>query len=337
MTDMIGLTSTPKMSEVAGVDGQCQPKSYIFVTHEYPDTDAWVCLWILRTFVAKDFDKVEIVFVRAGEVLPPEGESDGTSIIHADTGKGEYDQHGKPYTRTSSAAILAEKLGIAEEPGVKEFVELATATDNVERVSPTSIHYFFKGLPYQKRGEDKQIDWTAIQERVFEVLDTLDSWRSRCEENKRQFKEGGGKLLRLANGLTLGLLAFKPHLRQAAYDSGADVVLWTQAKGKKGFWVGVQVNSDTRLSLRIVAAVIRAAELRARGFDVPPIDELTYVGQKEPISGWFLHDSERFIACGSRSHPLEDHEFTKLSIDHLVEILTVQLGCMQGVKPFLGK
>src|SRR3989344_7235658 len=157
------------------VDAQAAtPTPWKLVTHERPDTDAWCCLWAAIRFLVPEDAEWTITFVRSGERLPEE-ECEGFHVHHMDTGLGSLDQHGKGLARGSSFGLFADRY-LKRDPAIEPIRELCDATDNIEEVPRTSIHYVFKGLPHHLRGKDpgtgrKEVNWEQVRLRGFELLD----------------------------------------------------------------------------------------------------------------------------------------------------------------------
>jgi hypothetical protein len=300
------------------------------VTHKYPDTDAWACLWAAAKFLVPQECERQLVFARAGEMLTPEN-SVGFTVLYMDTGGGDCDQHGKLLARGSSFQLLAEKYDFASDPGILPILELTLATDNVEFVSPTSIHYFFKGLPFHfKDPKSNEVDWEAISDRVFEVLDIIYGQALLRAESAEKFSREG-RNYRLSNRLRVSSVWWNPGLREAAFDQNSDVVMWTEGRGKKRFDVGIQVSRRSAVVLTKVVGAIRLAEGAKRGLAFDPAGAESF-GTISTVPGWFLHDSGKLILCGSRSHRLERYEHTQLSPHEILGILRTELAKLPGYR-----
>jgi len=288
------------------------------VGHRFPDDDVWLCLWMAKKFIPKAAE-AQIVFVNAGERLP--GSEGDPSVLHFDTGGGEYDQHvEKEFERTCSAAILRDKL---EELGLElsydalaslnPLVEMVTMVDNVEPVEPTSLHFLIEGYPRNPNYQNLNgtIDWGRVQERVFEDFDIIYGQ----ELQRIRSREGLGRVVKwatLGNGLKVAMLFGHPEYRDAAFDAGAAVVVWTQPRGKN-FYAGIPASRlYPQLYLDETVASIRLEEAKRRGINVAG-ENLAYTGAKGLVPGWFLHQSRKFAACGTRTHKLTPEEFTKLT------------------------
>ena len=299
------------------------PEIKTLVIHRRPDVDAWLCLWIARKFIPKTAD-AEVVFTNAGTSV---ADSSDPSVLHFDTGGGEFDQHEKRLQRSCSAVLLAKGFGLLEDPGLEPLLEMATKVDNVEPLDPTSIHYVIEGYP-SKFQKDGNVDWDTIQSRVFEAFDILYSRHTRIAQSREDLN----KYVRwatLQNGLRVATLLWHPECRDAAYEQGAAVVVWTISQGKNRFYVGVQKSRNyPHLHLVKVADALRREEARSRGVNVEN-QNLGYFGLKgDIVPGWFFHDSANLILCGGRSHKLKPEEYTRLTPNKIVETVQRTLASM---------
>lgn len=284
------------------------PEIKTMVGHKFPDDDVWLSCWIAKKFVPKAA-KAEIVFVDAGTCL--EGSEGDPSVLHFDTGRGEFDQHGKQLERTCSALILAEKLGVDKDPGLIELLEMVTAVDNAEKLPPTNLHFVIEGYPriFNSAGA---IDWQKVQERVFELFDIVYGQESNKAKARADLNKFAGWRV-LPNGLKVCSIFGQPQLREAAYEAGASVVIWTTRSKKGKFYVGIQKNRNfSELKLTEVVAWLRHGEAGIRGIDVAGMD-LSYIGRDEPVANWFLHDSLNLILNGSKTWTLTEDEYTRLT------------------------
>ena len=308
--DLVGKLVELALSEAA-------PEIKTLVGHRFPDDDVWLCCWMAKQFIPKAVG-AEIVFVNAGKTLP--GSDGDPSVLHFDTGRGEYDQHGKGLQQTCSAAILAEKLGLENDPGLAPLIEMVTAVDNAEAFPPTSLHFVIEGYPRTFKKPDGHIDWQRVQGRVFELFDIVYGQQSsRAQARANLYKYSGWRIL--PNGLKVATLLGHPELREAAYEKGAAVVVWTQSRGKNHFYTGIQISrSYPELRLDKVAAALRSAEAKARGANVQG-EDLGYVGRGGSVSTWFIHDSLRVILNGSRTWKPNEDEYTKLTPEQIVQLV----------------
>ncbi len=282
------------------------------VGHIQPDADVWLAIWLVKRF-HPGAKEAELVFVRSGTILP-ESEND-PAVIHVDTGLGPYDHHGKNLGRTCSAALVAAALGRADDQGLTPFIEMVTMADNAEPLPATSVFFLLKGCPDLCRAKDNAVDWRQVEAKVFEIFDIIYGQETKRVEFRAALnREIGWK--RLPNGLKLAILFRVPRFKEAAFEAGADVVVWTQPLSM-GYYVGVQSHG---VNLGPMAAKLREAEFRRRGIKVF-IGELYYSGQAGPMDNWFLHDSNNLVLCGSRTHPLAPEARTILTEAEIEKIV----------------
>ena len=297
---------------------------FMVVTHHNPDTDAIACIWFVDRFLSADGKETKIRYVRAGERLPI-SEGTGFNVIHADTGFGKFDQHEKNLQGASSFQLLVEHFGYADDPGIKPILVLTQVTDNAKPVDDCSVHNVFKALAgiYKLEGT-KDTDWDAVVCHAMTDLDALCSFHRIRAEGREIFKERG-KMEELANGLKLGVLMFESRLMNGAYHAGADAVVWMQRqKGTKGFYVGIQVKDGSPVKLGDVVVALRWAEAKRRNLSIPAC-EVVRMGTLKELPMWFIHDSNKLILSGSRSHPLSEGDYTLLGVNEIVRIVRTAL------------
>lgn len=304
-----------------------QGKPIRIITHQHPDTDAWLCAWLLCcNNPGRD---CTLDFVPAGTCLPDDHPAWKThEVIHVDTGGGKYDQHGKELEDSSSFELLVEDLCMRGDAAVQKLLPLANAADNARPIDPTSIHFLFTALPYcmkvkSGRKWEKRPDWAEIANNVFFVLDTMAAkWRADAKTTER-FKRIA-QIETLPNGLRFCALPNEPGLRVAAYDAGADVVAWT-APTNGGFNPAVQVSEAAAADLTPLIGKLRAAEAELRAVDVNGCD-INQFREVPGIPGWFLHDSRRFLGSGTKTHPLTGDDLTKIKATIFFMIVRGELG-----------
>lgn len=296
------------------IQDKAAPEIKTLVGHRFPDDDVWLCCWMAKKFVPKTAN-AKIVFVNAGESLP--GSEGDPSVLHFDTGGGNYDQHGKRLKRTCSAVLLAKELDLDQDPSLKALLEMATAVDNVEPLPVTNIHYAIEGYPRTLKPLNGRVDWDTVQARVFELFDMIHGHELRRHLNRQNLSQYV-KWATLSNGLRVALVLWHPEFRDAAYETGATVVIWTSRKGTSRFYTGIQVSRTyPNLYLDNVAFKLRYAEAQKLQIDVRG-KNLVYLDREELDLHWFMHDSRKLILNGSRTWELKEDEYTKLSLPEIV-------------------
>ena len=328
----IGAVNTSKPTDIVdtGEPVVVEPKPWALVVHQRPDTDALVCLWAANRFIVVNAPS-RIFFIPSGTTgLPAEDEA-MYNVLYMDVGGGPCDQHGKQLKRGSSFQLVMQEYGLHDTyPALASFLELTIATDNVEKIDPMSIHYVLKGLPWQFN-EGGEIDWNQVCNFAFIMFDTIYSLEEQKLLTKKRYAEL--RTMRecefvLSNGYNLACVHYNPEFRECAFDRDADVVVWFSKRRKKGtFEVGIQVNRKSPLMLRTIVIALRNAEAEARGVTLTRDDAAT-LGILDSVPGWFLHDSLKLVACGTRSHPLTGDEFTYLKTHEILHIVGSEIAAL---------
>lgn len=286
------------------------PEIKTLVGHRFPDDDMWLCLWMAKKFIPKAKD-AEITFVNAGQCLL--GKENDPSVLYFDTGGGQYDQHGKGLQKSSSAKLLVEKLELSDDPGLKPILEMVVKVDNIETVAKTDSHFLIEGYPrcqQFRKPHSNDVEWSKIQERVFEIFDVLYGQETSRAQNRENFKKHGAERTTLPNEINVVAIFGHPEYRELAFEGGATVVIWTKLRGKNHFFTGIQVNRTCNLFLDNVVATLRNQETKTRQKKTGN-ENLRYIGRK-PNDSWYLHDSKRLILNGSRTWEPTEEEYTKL-------------------------
>ena len=294
-------------------------KPVTLVGHRFPDDDVWLCFWLAQKFLVPGAE-IRYLFVNAGETLP-ESKENG-EVHHFDTGGGKRDQHGRG-RKKSSARRLAEELGLLENHlGLLPLLKMVDAVDNASPLPPTSIHFIVEGLPrHPHYRKPDGTNWNGVRERVFELFDIVYGQETQRIQSRNNL-EKHCEWTTLPNGLKIAVLLGHPELRDAAFEQGAMVVVWTQWQGKNHFYTGIPRNRQLpRLCLDGVAAALRATETFERGIDATNKD-LHYIGRGVVEPCWYLDESLALILNGSRTWKPEENEYTRLAPRRIVGIVT---------------
>jgi hypothetical protein len=302
----MGTKAGDLIDQILGIAlGQFNDKeTWTFVGHRFPDDDVWVCMWLAHTFT--NMKEFQMVFVNAGETIPEE--KNGPFVLHFDTGMGRDDHHGKADRKPSSAQMLAERLGIINKPGLKPILDMVAAVDNINPLPPTSLHYAIEGFPRHERYRNGNgVNWEMVKDAVFDLLDIIYGQERQRIASRETLKEHGVETS-LPNGIKIIQLLWHPECREAAFENGAHVVVWTAKRGRDHFYTGIQVNRKYPLYLDNAAAALRTLERQAR-HEKPNGDNFKWCGK---MMSWYLHDTKKLLLNGSRSWKPTEEEYTKL-------------------------
>ena len=322
----------------------------LFVGHVSPDPDLEACLWLQVKTQVDGSVPWKIKLIRSGETLPKE-EQRGFRVVHLDTGRGEFDNHGKTGKDRgkSSFALLAEHYGMENDPGITDILGLTVKADNIEPVAFTDGRYILKSYAHHMDNKvDGETDWALALADAFKALDGLYMQGVGRRQNevdyeafvKAQEKLGKSPSRILHNGIKITFLPFKPQWRDAAWKSGTDVVVCI-TRPKKGvkdkiqIFFAVNLKSNYRLNLRQVLATLRKRELEARRLPIPPRKELMGSEIVPGAAQWFGLDNMRWASNGSLTHPLEaDEEFSVLELKEILGIARTELSKLPALDRF---
>ncbi|MBC7836609.1 hypothetical protein H7X87_02415 [Acetobacteraceae bacterium] len=334
-------------------------REVLFVTHESPDTDAYVSIFLIVQKVLPKDCKWEIRTVHAGTRLSEE-QGAGYIVFHMDTGLKfeppyDFDQHALPSkTRTSSAQLVADYFKLTKDAGVRALANFATQTDHIEKMVPDSIHHLISGYQFNPlyRDETGEPLWNYIGSQSLEAVKAMYDrtnflvgskvrYRRFCKKNPKECMS-----TLFPSRVQLFSAPGKPGLRNEAWENGADVVLWSQIPNPEKpeqFWVGISTGRDSDVSLRPVFEELLLAEARKRGIKITR-DLKKKISNAADLPGgklmelptWFCFsaDKKRFplILAGSRAHPIVDDElFTALTF---AEIKDIVINTLAGKRAF---
>ncbi len=327
--DAVARMRTLAKSIVPNLDEELPWK---LVTHRNPDTDAYACLWLAARRIVGDAEYT-FIMLPAGQRLAPEDEA-GYRVLYMDTGGGPLDQHGiDSYEETSSFRRMCEHYGFAKDEALWPLINLTVASDNIHELPPHSVHYVLSGLSnYHRNHETKVVDWELCLDHAFAEFDILYGREKQRLESIAEFHRVNPPRYTLENGLNVCHIWGKPHLREAAFELGADVVMWTILKGKGRYYLGIQLSRRTPAKVEdgmaSLMAGLRIAEAKKRGISTVGQD-LRAPGQNSALfGGLFLlgkPNKRRLILCGSRSATLSADEYLKLTPEEVNDILNERL------------
>ena len=312
----------------------------IAVVMDHIDFDSLLAAWSIARKGPRNVE-CEIVFVESGQRLEPEEAAAYVTIEYVDMGGGELDHNGKNMGFTSSFALVCEKYGLAQDPGMQVLLELSKKADNAVEIPWDSIYYHINASLYDrdfKKPGTNEIDRKKVVDYAFTSFDLnyrSTGARARSEREYEAFKKDGG-IETLQNGLTIAVLVGKPHLRGPVFQDGVDFAVWTVPADKKkpeaGYYVQMAVGRKTNLDLAPLVALLRHYELDIRGNKRVSLLNGDCVGKHVLVPGWFLMDPQnglhKLIVGGPRKHGLPLAERTKLSKPYLFGLLRMELAVM---------
>lgn len=261
------------------------------VTHINPHLDDISAIWIFKKF-HPEFKDAEIEFITASRDAAVKEENEDKVFLG--TGGGKYDEH-KGDLEDCAASLVwkdikAKGLGPEKEAEVKALDELIEWNRLIDLgkgtnydFGPYSVQAFIRSKESTQEDSLKSLELgEEILDRILELLIKVKQ-SEKDWENRVEFQSKFGKSVAVDS---------KTVDRSFVRDKGFEMVLMYDSEFK-------------------------SAQFFTPSFsiDLEPIYKKLI--EKEPNSGWFLHQSHHMVICGSSSAP--EHK-TGLSFEELVEI-----------------
>jgi len=287
------------------------------VTHEEPDADAIVGVWLMkRNLQQRNYKgRIEIAFVPAGKTLKGMQVDSDRNVVHIDTGGGWADHHDKYNPTVCAATKIARSIGIADDPRYARIIQMALDDDtNAPR------HFGdLRSLIHCWNTEHKSDQVMRMGLKNLNLLYYQECTKvAAAKEFKRTavwHKTPAGSLCVLQT--TRDLLRFT---RAFAEKNGAVVLV---SRNTDSDYAGVfrlrTPKGSKPIRLVPTAAAIRKTEAERRGLTLSN-EALRATGLTEGM-GWFLHASLNLFVCGTPKSPLPSELKTVLSLEEITQIV----------------
>lgn len=270
------------------------------VTHYSPDLDAITSCWLIKKYFP-GWKNASLKFVPAGETLDEVSSSvANSSLIHVDTGMGQFDHHQSDKKTSASRLVLdyiKSKYLIKKNDleAMERFVDTVTFIDNFNEIFLTdpesdiwelNLYQLIDGI--QNIYADDEITCQT----VFVMLDAaLINFKHKIRAEAEIKK---GLILKTRWGKTL-------FMENRVEES-------IKLAQKKGFALIVRRNPDNG-SIRIKARPDTKEDL---------VKLFECLKQADPKATWFLHSSKRIVLNGSLKNPKTKP--STLTIKKIIEI-----------------
>ena len=289
----------------------------ILVTHERPDADAIVGVWLMkRNLRQRNYKgRIEIAFVPAGETLNGMRVDSDRSIIHLDTGGGRFDHHKRYNPSVCTATKVARYMEVANDPRYIRIIQMALDDD-------TNAPRHFGDLRSLIHCWNTEYKSDQVMRMGLANLDLLYYQECTKVAAAKEFKKTA-VWYQTPAGLVCVLQTTRDLLRftRAFAEKNGAVIL--VSRNTDSGYAGVFRLRTPKGSkpIRIVptAAAIRKAEAERRGLALSS-DALKASGLTDGM-GWFLHDSKNLFVCGTPKSPLPPELKTVLSLEEITEIV----------------
>lgn len=286
----------------------------LLVTHASPDLDAIASVWIFKRFLHADFASAPVLFVPAGQTLPPEQAAQlgvmERDVVHTDTGWGPFDHHQpeRAQTRACATSLVYQHLCKIQEDKIQDhalrfIVEYVTQIDHFEdsqwheaaslrhELLPHGLIDGAKNGSHLGDEELLEFGFTLLNAAYGGLKEELKA------EEAIQLK---GQNFKLGNFKALAVASSNGAVEKRAQKMGYDIVV---RKDEEQGHVRVKVSPKAEL-------------------DLTPVYER--ILQEDLIGTWYLHGSKRMLINGSRKNPSQIP--SPLSLVQVVQIVKDELG-----------
>lgn len=277
------------------------PKKLI-VTHIFPDLDAIGAAWLLIRF-HPDFSETEFAFVPAGDTYNHLAVDSDPTIVHVDTGMGQFDHH-QSAVKTAASELVFNYLKsgkfiipTSRRDALERLVKLIVEIDNFDDCFwpgagadryDLGLAEIINNLKISGRLNDKEL--------VYQGMILLDA--ALCGfliKIKVETEIRLGEKFNCRWGKALAVESKHGLLPKLAQKMG--FVLAIRKEPKTGF---VSIKSQPKA-----------------GIDLEPI--YSELMKQDDKASWFFHQSRHIIVNGSRHNPAV--KASRLSLREIVEIV----------------
>lgn len=305
------------------------------LTHENPDLDATLSLWLLKRFGREKYPGVEhlpVMYLPAG-VTPgnrhPDELERTEGILAVDTGGGRLDTHARDGVfderkRDKSAALLvAEDLGVDRRPELEKILQFVTLQE-IRGRSIASSHPMdhLVSLPNLVRGLNIRYaqDPQRVTALVHELYDAAFSTELEWFQALEDFKKASVVTLSSQARLVAIHSDTSAALKVARLNRG-DLIIHRNSAGQ----TGITARNNGLLSsidLAVVAEVVRVAEAIVAGEAI----EYHRLRELGTVHGWYLHDSGKILSKGSPKN--REVPPSQLALIDLLEMVRARLDAL---------
>lgn len=307
---------------------------HTIVTHENPHLhfDETLAIWLLRKFGEQVFPGISTAKIKSWGTggTTPDGRSareyEQEGILLIGIGNGRFDDHpdvnGERKKHECATTLVAEALGLRDEPVLKEIFEFAVSSDRRAANHPFDIASIAKDSYQQTSNPEEIMDWVmkGIQIKYEKQLRFFDAVKKEFEQNSKVEEiQGPGRMLKMVSIVSDN--AQMNNFARSIHGVKADIVIQKRPSGN----VQIFTNAKSGLVLYDIAQMINLAEQEAEG--EVKITDWKILSSEGMIPGgrWFFLQEGQMLLNGSLTAPGVPP--TKISFEKIKEIIRI------GVNP----
>jgi len=291
------------------------------VTHEYPDLDAIMSIWLLRRYGNDLFPGVATAKL---EFLPAQrfyGKGDEiTDTIVVDIEGGHFDHHGPEKSTKCSAMLIAEYLSLGKKTSLAKMIRYVNLVDTTGKASSTipdpllllfSIGEMIKGW-HSLNGSDFVRTVNLVCQCLDAINETERLWLSAKSDSENAIVVQGGSIK------VIGLSSDSTSAMKVGRSLYADVVVVKDSNGH----VGITATSGIKWKEPDLTPTIRMLRLVESSLSSNhySIDQLSEVGD---LLGWFFHSSRVIISCGGPK--ARNRQPTLMTLSEICSLVAISL------------
>lgn len=274
----------------------------LIVTHNHPDLDAIMSVWMLMRFDQPRYGDAGLAFVPAGTTYKGQTVDSDPNVVHVDNGRGKYDHHTPGGYETCAAKLVHQDLvkqGAvgASDQALSQMSEFALAIDRFEDSGwdePLATRYAFtlhEVIPMLHGLQT--MDDEAVVRYVLVYLDAVYLRLKQLHEAEEIIATGDEFECGLGRGV-------------AVLSGNNEVVKIAQ---KKGYALVVLQNPKY--------GYMRIKGVPGKNIDLTPLyDKIMQVDRPDQ---WYLHPSRQMLLNGSDKSSPKDP--TTLKLDEVVSLV----------------
>ncbi len=276
-------------------------KYHSIILHEYPDLDAILSSWLMIKFGEEQYSGVanaSLVFMPMHTDFFAKGEDQikADGFLALDIGGGKFDNHASKVP-TSSAMLVANALGIGNDPSLKKLLNFVHHQDVEGRgLSSRSPIDHAISFPNILRGLllIHKDDFNTVVRLGHNIIDSIyaveKDWLLALDDYNKK-----ARVIKLDNGTKIiGLDSASTSVMKVGRFKAGDVVIHRNVTGNIGITITKKGKCDFDPWLLQAARFLRTAEMREINQDIS--GNLDEIGLN---ANWFLHESCKLLSNGS--------------------------------------
>lgn len=282
-----------------------------------PHLDPIVAYWLLLNYGQDQFAGIKEAGLAVWKASKtPEAETlkdwQKNGVISFDIEGGTFDHHG---TNKSTTILVAEKLGIVQNPEIQSLLRYVQEDDTA------GLHNRFGDLAGILKCFYKQGDSTEeVIKFTLNVLSALQFKEKQWEIELKDEFANKAKVLKIKRGKNKIKLAVieSDNVDVANYAKQKERIAVVIQKNSFGY-IHIFTNAFYRLNIKDIVAAIRLREMELMGKTKINLITIKKPGKTTEVQQWFFHDTLNAMMNGSAA--LAETPATKIPLEEIIDIV----------------